>query len=85
MRTSSWRFPPLGVAACQCWLTFDASTTSIAVNLAHKEGRQLQALVEEALTDLIEKHRLGRPRANVMAAYQESHERYAALYQELAK
>ena len=28
--------------------------------LAEKEGRQLQALVDEALTDLIEKHKRGR-------------------------
>ena len=53
--------------------------------LAQKEGRQLQALVEEALADLIEKRRQGRPRANVMAIYQGSHERYGSLYQKLAK
>ncbi len=53
--------------------------------LAQQEGRQLQALVEEALADLIEKRKQGRPRANVMAAYQGSHERYGALYQKLAK
>ena len=34
--------------------------------LAEKEGRQLQALVEEALTDLIEKHKNARPRPHVM-------------------
>jgi predicted transcriptional regulator len=54
-------------------------------SLAQKEGRQLQALVEEALEDLIEKRRQGRPRAHVMATYQGSHERYASLYQKLAK
>ena len=53
--------------------------------LAQQEGRQLQALVEEALADLLEKRKHGRPRANVMAAYQSSHERYGALYQKLAK
>lgn len=53
--------------------------------LAQQEGRQLQALVEEALADLLEKRKHGRPRANVMAAYQTSHERYGALYQKLAK
>jgi len=53
--------------------------------LAQKEGRQLQALVEEALADLIEKRKHMRPRATVMAAYQGSHERYGALYQKLAK
>ena len=53
--------------------------------LAQQEGRQLQMLVEEALVDLIEKRRTARPRASVMAAYQASHERYASLYQNLAK
>ncbi len=32
-------------------------------SLAKIEGRQLQALVEEALSDLIEKRKGGRPRA----------------------
>jgi len=54
-------------------------------NLAQQEGRQLQALVEEALVDLIEKRKNARPRANVMAAYQASHRQYGALYQKLAK
>ena len=53
--------------------------------LAQQEGRQLQALVEEALSDLIEKRARTRPRESVMAAYQRSHERYGALYQKLAK
>ncbi len=54
-------------------------------SLAQQEGRQLQALVEEALADLIEKRKNARPRAHVMAAYQGSHEKYAALYQKLAR
>jgi hypothetical protein len=53
--------------------------------LAQQEGRQLQALVEEALADLIEKRRNSRPRSNVMAAYQASHERYGSLYKKLAE
>ena len=53
--------------------------------LAQQEGRQLQALVEEALADLIEKRRNSRPRPNVMAVYQTSHERYGSLYKKLAK
>ena len=54
-------------------------------DLARSEGRQLQALVEEALSDLIEKRKHGRPRAHVMAAYQASHERFAPLYKKLAE
>ena len=53
--------------------------------LAQSEGRQLQALVDEALADLIEKRKQGRPRANVMAAYQASHEKFGKLYKKLAE
>ncbi|MGP0058715.1 MAG: hypothetical protein ACLPID_05460 [Beijerinckiaceae bacterium] len=53
--------------------------------LAQSEGRQLQALVEEALADLIEKRKQGRPRAHVMAAYQTSHQKFASLYKKLAE
>jgi hypothetical protein len=53
--------------------------------IAQSEGRQLQALVDEALADLIEKRRNTRPRAHVMNAYNASHEKYADLYRKLAK
>jgi len=53
--------------------------------LAESEGRQLQALVEEALADLIEKHSSAKPRAHVMAAYLASHEKYGPLYKKLAE
>jgi hypothetical protein len=53
--------------------------------LAKNEGRQLQALVDEALADLVEKRRQDRPRNGVMAAYQASHERFGGLYRKLAK
>jgi len=53
--------------------------------LAEKEGRQLQALVDEALTDLIEKHKNARPRPHVMGAYFASHEKYGPLYKKLAR
>ncbi|KJS25518.1 MAG: hypothetical protein VR75_10845 [Hyphomonadaceae bacterium BRH_c29] len=54
-------------------------------DLARDEGRQLQALVDEALADLIEKRKQGRPRTHVMAAYQASHDKYAPLYKKLAE
>lgn len=53
--------------------------------LAGKEGRQIQALVDEALADLIEKRRKATPRAHVMGAYLASHEKYGPLYKKLAK
>ena len=53
--------------------------------IAKEEGRQVQALVDEALADLVEKRRLGRPRKHVMAAYQSSISRYGKLYKKLAE
>ncbi|MEP6549434.1 MAG: hypothetical protein ABJD53_18390 [Gammaproteobacteria bacterium] len=53
--------------------------------LAHAEGRQLQALVDEALADLIEKRKKTKARAHVMSAYSASHAKYADLYRNLAK
>ena len=53
--------------------------------IAKNEGRQLQALVDEALADLIEKRKNTRPRAHVMAAYLASHEKYGELYKKLAE
>ena len=53
--------------------------------LALQEGRQLQALVDEAFADLIEKRRKATPRAHVMGAYLASHEKYGPLYKKLAE
>ena len=53
--------------------------------LAQEDGRQIQALVDEAFADLVEKHRQTRPRQHIMAAYQRSHSRYGELYEKLAK
>ena len=54
-------------------------------SIARKEGRQLQVLLDEALADLIEKRKQGRPRTHIMAAYQASHEKFAPLYKKLAE
>ena len=54
-------------------------------SLADQEGRQLQVLVEEALADLIEKRRKGRPRHHVMGAYIAIHEKFGPLYKKLAE
>ena len=53
--------------------------------LAKQEGRQIQALVEEAMAGLIEQRRQGAIRPHVMNAYQKSHARYASLYKNLAE
>jgi len=53
--------------------------------LADKEGRQLQALVDEAFADLLEKRKKATPRTHVMGAYLASHEKYNLLYKKLAE
>ena len=63
----------------------DAEILTTVRNLAQQEGRQLQALVEEALSDLIEKHKNARPRPRVMEVYLASHEKYGPLYKKLAE
>ncbi|MGH9609041.1 MAG: ribbon-helix-helix domain-containing protein [Bryobacteraceae bacterium] len=51
--------------------------------LAEQEGRSIQALVEEALTNLIEKH--NGPRPDVLGAYMASHRQYERLYKKLSQ
>lgn len=63
----------------------DANLLKAVRTLANEEGRQVQALVDEALTDLVEKRRLGKPRKHVMAAYQSSFGRFGKLYKKLAE
>ena len=53
--------------------------------LAKQEGRQIQALVDEALSYLIAKRQPKKPRDHVMVAYQASLDRYGSLYKRLAK
>jgi hypothetical protein len=53
--------------------------------LAQSEGRQLQALMDEALADLIAKRKNAAPRPHVMAAYHRSVERHSLLYKKLAE
>jgi len=53
--------------------------------LARNEGRQIQALLDEALADLIEKRKNAKPRPHVMGAYLASHEKYGPLYKKLAE
>ena len=54
-------------------------------DLARVEGRQLQAVIEEALSELLENRKRSKARPHVMTAYQASHGRYASLYEKLAK
>ncbi|MFZ0961952.1 MAG: hypothetical protein WAO35_13695 [Terriglobia bacterium] len=63
----------------------NSETLAVVRTLARNEGRQLQALVDEALADLIEKRKRAKPRPHVMGAYLASHEKYGPLYKKLAK
>ena len=55
----------------------DSEILAAIRELAQQEGRELQALVDEALADLIEKRKNANPRAHVMNAYLGSHEQYS--------
>lgn len=63
----------------------DASVLAEIRDIASKEGKQLQTIVDEALRDLIEKRKSGNVRPKVMAAFGESLAKYEVLYQKLAK
>ena len=53
--------------------------------LAKSEGRQFQALLDEAMRDFLEKKQTGRARTHVLAAFQDSVREFEPLYRELAK
>jgi hypothetical protein len=54
-------------------------------SIAAREGKQLQAVIDEALRDFIDKRKRGKPRPEVLTALGESLAEYDALYRELAK
>jgi Flp pilus assembly protein TadB len=62
-----------------------SETLATLRSLAKSEGRQLQALVDEALSDFIDKRQRARPRAHVMAAYEATHDKDGELYAKLAE
>lgn len=53
--------------------------------LARSEGRQFQALLDEAMRDFLEKKQTGRARKHVLAAFQGSVREFGPLYRKLAK
>ncbi len=52
---------------------------------AKAEGRQIQSVLEEAVTKLLKDRHGYQMRPDVMSAYQESLNRYSDLYEALAK
>ncbi len=64
----------------------DVELLSAVRELAQAEGRQIQAVVEEALREHLEARRGGlSARQRVVEAYLKSTERYAGLYKKLAE
>jgi len=53
--------------------------------LAASEGRQFQAVLEDALRDYLERQQRDRPRQHVMSAFASSLDEFDALYKNLAK
>ena len=53
--------------------------------IAESEGRQFQAVLDEALREYIDRRKSGRPRRHVVAAFATSLGEFDSLYRELAK
>lgn len=53
--------------------------------IAQKEGKQFQVIINEAFEDLVEKRKQTKPRKHVMAIFEKSLEELDEFYKELAK
>jgi predicted transcriptional regulator len=53
--------------------------------IAESQGRQFQAVLDEAMRDYIDRQQRERPRRHVMATFASSLEELDSLYRELAK
>jgi hypothetical protein len=53
--------------------------------IADAQGRQFQAVLDEALRDYIDRQQSSRPRRHVLASFASSLEEFDSLYRELAK
>ena len=54
-------------------------------HIADSQGRQFQAVLDEALRDYIDRQQSQRPRRHVMAAFASSLDEFDNLYRDLAK
>ena len=54
-------------------------------HIAESQGRQFQAVLDEALRDYIDRQQSQRPRRHVMAAFASSLDEFDNLYRDLAK
>jgi len=53
--------------------------------IAESQGRQFQAVLDDALRDYIDRQQKERPRRHVMTAFASSLEEFDSLYRDLAK
>lgn len=53
--------------------------------IAESQGRQFQAVLDDALRDYIDRQQKERPRRHVVAAFADSVREFDDLYRELAK
>lgn len=53
--------------------------------IAESQGRQFQAVLDEALRDYIDRQQKERPRRHVMASFASSLDEFDSLYRKLAK
>ena len=53
--------------------------------IAESQGRQFQAVLDDALRDYVDRQQRERPRLQVMAAFASSLDDFDHLYRELAK
>lgn len=53
--------------------------------IAESQGRQFQAVLDEALRDYIDRQQKERPRRHVISSFASSLEEFDNLYRELAK
>jgi hypothetical protein len=63
----------------------DPELLSAVRAIAEAEGRQFQAVLDEALRDLVEKKRNGKARPHVLSSFEKTAKNRDWLYQQLAK
>lgn len=63
----------------------DSETLRALRSIAARDGQPLEALVKDALADLVRKRENAQPRSQVMAAYHGSIDALEPLYEKLAK
>lgn len=84
------RLAVIGAAAHGCVREKFSSQASPEVlaalrQIARAQGRQFQAVLDEALRDDIERQQYAQPRRHVMTAFASSLDEFDSLYRELAK